>query len=241
MLHRAGRIILTVAWAVFAAAGTQAQAPMAKPDLSRLADEAQIWLGDLVRINSVNPPGNEAEVAKYISAIFQKEGISNEVIEMAPGRSIVVARLQAGPLPDPSNALLLLAHQDTVGVDAKKWTADPFAASIRDGYMYGRGSIDDKAMLAANIATMVELKRTGARLARDVLFLATDDEEQGGSASIKVTIQKYWDKIACAYALNEGGRVILKDGKVQYVGVQASEKVAYNVTVPATGSSGHGS
>ena len=241
MLHRAGWIIFTVAWAVFAAAGIRAQTPMAKPDLSKLADEAQVWLSDLVRINSVNPPGNEAEVAKYISTIFQKEGVSNEVIEMAPGRSIVVARLQAGSLPDPSNALLLVAHQDTVGVDAKKWTVDPFAAVIRDGYMYGRGSIDDKAMLAANIATMVELKRTGARLARDVLFLATDDEEQGGSASIKVTIQKYWDKIACAYALNEGGRVMVKEGKVQYVGVQASEKVAYNVTVIATGSSGHGS
>jgi len=241
MFHRASRIILSAALAMFAAAGARAQAPMAKPDLNKLADEAQVWLSDLVRINSVNPPGNEAAVAKYISAIFQKEGISNEVLEMAPGRSVVVARLQAGPLPDPSNALLLVAHQDTVGVDASKWTSDPFAATIRDGYMYGRGSIDDKAMLAANIATMVELKRTGARLARDVLFLASDDEEQGGSASIKVTIQKYWDKIACAYALNEGGRVMLKDGKVQYVGVQASEKVAYNVTVTATGQSGHGS
>ena len=193
------------------------------------------------QINTVNPPGNEAATAKYIAAIFQKEGISNEVIEMAPGRSIVIARLQAGPLPDPSNALLLVAHQDTVGVDPKKWSMDPFAAVIRDGYLYGRGSIDDKAMLAANIATMVELKRTGARLGRDVLFLATDDEEQGGSASIKMTLQKYWDKIACAYALNEGGRVIVKDGKVQYVGIQASEKVAYNVTVTATGPSGHGS
>jgi len=241
MIHRAGRILLTVALALAAGAGARAQAPMAKPDLSKLADEAQAWLTDLVRINSVNPPGNEAVVAKYISAIFQKEGISNEVIEMAPGRSIVIARLQAGPLADPTNALLLVAHQDTVGVDAKKWTVDPFAANIRDGYMYGRGSIDDKAMLAGNIATMVQLKRSGARLARDVIFLSTDDEEQGGSASIKVTIQKYWDKIACAYALNEGGRVMMKDAKVQYVGVQASEKVAYNVTVTATGSSGHGS
>jgi acetylornithine deacetylase/succinyl-diaminopimelate desuccinylase-like protein len=241
MFHRAGRILLTVALALAAGAGARAQAPTAKPDLGKLADEAQGWLGDLVRINSVNPPGNEAVVAKYISAIFQKEGISNEVIEMAPGRSIVIARLQAGPLADPTNALLLVAHQDTVGVDTKKWTVDPFAANIRDGYMYGRGSIDDKAMLAANLATMVQLKRSGARLARDVIFLSTDDEEQGGSASIKVTIQKYWDKIACAYALNEGGRVMMKDAKVQYVGVQASEKVAYNVTVTATGSSGHGS
>jgi acetylornithine deacetylase/succinyl-diaminopimelate desuccinylase-like protein len=234
-------MILTFVFVLAASAGARAQAPMAKPDLSKLADEAQVWLGDLVRINSVNPPGNEAAVAKYISAIFQKEGISSEVLEMAPGRSIIVARLQAGPLPDPSNALLLMAHQDTVGVDTRKWTADPFAATIRDGYMWGRGSIDDKAMLAANIATMVELKRSNVRLQRDVLFLGTDDEEQGGSASIKVAVQKYWDKIACAYALNEGGRVMIKDAKVQYVGVQASEKVAYNVTVTASGSSGHGS
>jgi acetylornithine deacetylase/succinyl-diaminopimelate desuccinylase-like protein len=241
MGHRAWRIILIIAGTALLAQGARAQGPAAKPDLNKLADEAQGWLTDLVKINTVNPPGNEAAVAKYISAIFQKEGISNELLEMAPGRSVLVARLQAGPLPDPANALLLVAHQDTVGVDTAKWAADPFAATIRDGYLWGRGSIDDKAMLTANVATMVELKRTNARLARDVLFLATDDEEQGGAASIKMTIQKYWDKIACAYALNEGGRVMVKDGKVQYVGVQASEKVAYNVTVTATGSSGHGS
>ena len=243
MKHRAGRIICALcalAW-LAAATGARAQAPLANPDLNKLADEAQGWLIDLVKINTVNPPGNEAAVAKYISAIFQKEGINNEVLDMAPGRSIVVARLQAGPLPDPSNALLLVAHQDTVGVDPSKWSVDPFSATIRDGYIWGRGSIDDKAMLTANIATMVELKRSHARLARDVIFLSTDDEEQGGAASIKFTIQKYWDKIACAYALNEGGRIIVKDNKVQYVGVQASEKVAYNVIVTATGQSGHGS
>lgn len=241
MRYRPGWIIIVLAWAVLASAGARAQSVSARPDLTKLGDEAQGWLSDLVRINSVNPPGNEAAVAKYISAIFEKEHISNEVIEMAPGRSIVIARLQAGPLPDPSNALLLVAHQDTVGVDPKKWSVDPFGAVTREGYLWGRGSIDDKGMLTANIATMVQLKRSNARLARDVLFLATDDEEQGGAASIKVTIQKYWDKIACAYALNEGGRVMVKNNKVQYVGVQASEKVAYNVTVIATGPSGHAS
>jgi acetylornithine deacetylase/succinyl-diaminopimelate desuccinylase-like protein len=240
--HRAGPILLILALALAAGATARAQAPAGKPgDLNKLADEAQGWLSDLVKINTVNPPGNEAATAKYISAIFQKEGISNEVLEMAPGRSIVVARLQSGPLADPSNALLLVAHQDTVGVDGPKWTVDPFSATVREGYLWGRGSIDDKAMLAANIAVMVQLKRSNARLARDVIFLASDDEEQGGPASIKASIQKYWDKFACAYALNEGGRVIVKDNKVQYVGVQASEKVAYNVTVTATGQSGHGS
>ena len=240
MFHRFSRVILVLAAFAIACGTILAQAPP-QPNLDKLGDEAQGWLADMIRINSVNPPGNEAAVAKYIAAIFQKEGISYEVLEIAPGRSVVVARLQAGPLPDPSNALLLVAHQDTVGVDAKKWTVDPFGAVVRDGYLYGRGSIDDKAMLAANIATFVTLKRSGARLGRDVIFLATDDEEQGGAASIKTVIAKYWDKIACAYSLNEEGHVIVKDGKVQYVGIQASEKVMYNVTVTATGPSGHAS
>ncbi len=152
--------ILALGWMILAGGIARAQAPSAKPDLDKLAGEAQGWLADMVRINTVNPPGNEAAVAKYIAAIFQKEGISNEVLEIAPGRSIVIARLQAGPLPDPANALMLVAHQDTVGVDPKKWSVDPFGAVIRDGYLYGRGSIDDKAMLAANIATMVALKRS---------------------------------------------------------------------------------
>ncbi len=241
MFRRLSLIILVFTWLTVLSGNARAQAPSSQPDLGKLAEEAQGWLADMIRINTSNPPGNELAVAKYISGILQKEGIPNEVVEMAPGRSIVIGRLQAGPLADPANALLLVAHQDTVGVDPTKWTVDPFGAIARDGYLYGRGSIDDKGMLAANLATIVELKRTGARLGRDVIFLATDDEEGGGAASIKVTIEKYWDKIACAYALNEGGRVMLKDGKVQYVGIQASEKVSYNVVVTATGPSGHGS
>jgi acetylornithine deacetylase/succinyl-diaminopimelate desuccinylase-like protein len=241
MFRRLLPIILVFAWAIFLCGNACAQAPSSQPDLARLADEAQGWLSDMIRINTSNPPGNEMAVAKYVAGILQKEGISNEVVEITPGRGIVVGRLQAGPLPNAANALLLVAHQDTVGVDPAKWTVDPFGAVIREGYLYGRGSIDDKGMLAANLATVVALKRTAARLGRDVIFLATADEEQGGAASIKVVVEKYWDKIACAYALNEGGRVMVKDGKVQYVGIQASEKVAYNVTVTASGPSGHGS
>ena len=233
--------MFAVAWLIFAGGNAHAQAPASQPDLAKLADEAQGWLSDMIRINTSNPPGNELAIAKYISAILQKENIPNEVIEITPGRGIVIGHLHAGPLPDAANALMLLAHQDTVGVDPAKWSVDAFGAVVRERYIYGRGAIDDKAMLAANLATIVALKRSGARLARDIVFLASADEEQGGSASIKVVIEKYWDKIACAYALNEGGRVMLKDGKVQYVGIQASEKVPYNVIVTATGPSGHGS
>ncbi len=217
------------------------QPPAAHPDITQLTDDAQKWLTDLVRINTTNPPGNEMEAAKYVAAVLQKENIPAEVIEIAPGRGIAVARLQAGPLPDPSKALLLVAHLDVVGVDKNKWTVDPFAGVTKDGYLYGRGAIDDKSMVTANLATIIAQKRSATRLNRDVIFLADDDEEQSGSASIKTVIEKYWDKIACAYALNEGGRVILQNGKVQYVGIQTSEKVMYNVTVTATGTSGHAS
>ena len=122
-----------------------------------------------------------------------------------------------------------------------KWTVDPFGGTVKDGYINVRGCISDKSMLAANLAVFVQLKRSGARLSRDVIFLADADEEQGGSASIKPFMEKYWDKIACGFALNEGGRVVLNDGKVQYVGVQNSEKVFYNVSVTASGVPGDGS
>jgi acetylornithine deacetylase/succinyl-diaminopimelate desuccinylase-like protein len=221
---------------------SQASSPNpAAPDLTQLAAEAQIWLIDLIRIDTTNPPGNELAAANYVLGVLQKENIPAEVVETAPGRGAVVARLQAGPLPDASKALLLLAHLDVVGVDKAKWTVDPFAGTIKDGYIYGRGAIDDKSTVAANLATLIALKRSGSRLNRDVIFLADADEEAHGSASIKLLIDKYWDKIACAYALNEEGRVVLQNGKVQYVAIQTTEKVPYNVTITAQGASGHAS
>lgn len=211
------------------------------PDLSRLDQEALVWLADLIRIDTTNPPGNEAKAAQYITVAFQKEGIAAELLEVAPGRSAVVARLRSAAMADPSRALLLLGHLDVVGVDKSKWTVDPFAGVIKNGYLYGRGAIDDKGMVAANMAVFVALKRSGVRLNRDVIFLASTDEEQGGNASIKVMMGKYWEKFACGFAINEGGRVMIKNGKAQYVGIQASEKIPQNVSVIARGSSGHGS
>ena len=228
---------------VHAQAPTSSPAPAVSPlgDLTSLTADAKVWLQDLVKINTTNPPGNEQTTAKYLLGALQKEDIPAEELPLAPGRTAVVARLRSSALADPSKALLLVAHMDVVGVDRAKWTVDPFAATIKDNYLYGRGAIDDKAMLATNLAVIVALKRANARLNRDVIFLATDDEEQAGDASIKVLISKYWDKFAAGYALNEGGNVVLKNGRVQYVAVQASEKVAVNVTVVARGTSGHAS
>ncbi len=217
----------------------QTGAPLA--DTSTLAREATGWLADLIKINTTNPPGNEEAAAKYIAGILQKAGVTAELLPLTPGRSGLVARLKSSAFSDPSKALLLVAHMDVVGVERAKWTVDPFGAVPKDGYIYGRGAIDDKGMLAANLAAFVALKRSNARLNRDVIFLATASEEGPSDASIRVLISKYWDKIAAKYAINEGGNVFAKSGKVQYVAVQASEKVSVNVTVTANGKSGHAS
>jgi acetylornithine deacetylase/succinyl-diaminopimelate desuccinylase-like protein len=210
-------------------------------DTSALARQAQGWLVDLVKINTTNPPGNEQQTAKYIAGVLTKEGITPEILDLTPGRSAVVARLRSSAVPDPSKALLLVAHMDVVGVDRSKWSVDPFGGVIKDGYLYGRGSIDDKSMLAANLAAFIALKRGSVHLNRDVIFLATADEEEFGEASLKILIVKYWDKLAAGFALNEGGRTVVKNGKVQYVGVQVAEKVSVNISVTAKGKGGHAS
>ena len=218
------------------------QTPSLVGDTSALAREAQGWLVELVKINTTNPPGNEQVAAKYIAGVLAKEGIAADILDLAPGRSAVVARLRSSAVADPSKALLLVAHMDVVGVDRSKWSVDPFGGVVKDGYLWGRGSIDDKSMLAANLAAFIALKRGGVHLNRDVIFLGTADEEQFGDASIKMIIAKYWDKIAAGYALNEGGKAVLgKDGKMQYVAVQVSEKVSVNVTLTVSGKGGHAS
>jgi acetylornithine deacetylase/succinyl-diaminopimelate desuccinylase-like protein len=219
----------------------QAAPAQSASSTTALGQEALGWLVELIKFNTTNPPGNEEAAAKYIAGVLQKEGITAEILPLTPGRSAVVARLKSAAIADPSRALLLVAHMDVVGVDKARWTVDPFGATMKDGYLYGRGAVDDKGMLAANLAAFVALKRAGARLNRDVIFLATCDEEAFGDASIKVLIAKNWDKFAAGFAINEGGVVIAKDGKVQYTAVQASEKVSYNVDVVARGTSGHAS
>jgi acetylornithine deacetylase/succinyl-diaminopimelate desuccinylase-like protein len=210
-------------------------------DTTALSREALVWLAQLIQINTTNPPGNEQAAAKYIAGVLGKEGITPELLEVAPGRSAVVARLRNSAISDPSRALLLVAHMDVVGAERARWSVDPFGAVTKDGYMYGRGALDDKSMLAANLATFLALKRSNARLNRDVIFLATTDEEGGGEAGIKTLIARNWDKFAAGYAINEGGEVVAKNGKVQYVAVQVSEKVSINVAVIAKGPAGHAS
>jgi acetylornithine deacetylase/succinyl-diaminopimelate desuccinylase-like protein len=213
-----------------------------KAESSSYEAETVSLLQQLIRFKSVNPPGNELPVARHIDELFKAEGIDSRLIVQADNRGAVVARIRGNGSKRP---VMLLAHMDVVGVEADKWSCDPFEGVVRDGYLYGRGAIDDKGMLAANVMTMRRLQRevvsAGSQLSRDVVFVATSDEEAGGSAGIKWLIENHRDLFDAEFAVNEGGRVRIIAGDKRYAAIQTAEKVSHLVKLTARGPAGHAS
>jgi acetylornithine deacetylase/succinyl-diaminopimelate desuccinylase-like protein len=134
-----------------------------------------------------------------------------------------------------------MAHTDTVNVDPAKWTFPPFSATVDGGYVYGRGAVDDKDNLAAGLMVMLELKRQGIKLDRDVIFLAESGEEGATEFGIEFMINEHFDKIESEFCLAEGGSVARVNREVQYAGIQSVEKIPYQINLTATGVAGHGS
>lgn len=205
-------------------------------DWPRAHAETLEHLQRLIRIDTTNPPGNEIETARYIAGVLEAEGIEHTILEPSPGRGLIVARLRGDGSRRP---VLLLAHMDVVGVERDRWSVDPFAAEVKDGFLYGRGAIDDKGMLAANLETMLLLKRSGVALRRDVIFVATADEEAGGEWGITWLAANHPDLVEAEIGLNEGGRTRVVGGRALYMAVQCAEKVSNVVTVTAKGPGGH--
>jgi acetylornithine deacetylase/succinyl-diaminopimelate desuccinylase-like protein len=229
------RTSLLILWLISAASLCGAQHVLS-PD--EAAQETATFLKDLIRIDTADPPGNESKVALYIGAIFKREGIPSEILETVPGRASIVARLKGSGAKRP---VLILAHEDVVPVDRAHWTADPFAAEVKDGVLYGRGASDDKGPLAAHIETMLQLHRAGRQLSRDIIFLAEASEENDSEAGMHAIVERYWEKIACEFAINEGGAAEVKNGKIPYFGVATGEKLPRGVRLIAKGKSGHAS
>ncbi|HEU0052718.1 MAG TPA: M20/M25/M40 family metallo-hydrolase, partial [Longimicrobium sp.] len=200
-------------------------------------------LQNLIRINTENPPGNEIRTALYFDSIFRTiPGVETHVLRVPEDsmRANFVARLRATrPTKKP---VLILGHMDVVGADTAKWETDAFTPTIRDGYLYGRGAIDDKGMLSAALVAMTDLAKQRDRLTRDVIFLATAGEEGGPLVGIDWVIEHHRALIGDAeFALNEGGRIRVGEGRVREVAIQTTEKVYYDVIATATGTSGHAS
>ncbi|MGE5323030.1 MAG: M20/M25/M40 family metallo-hydrolase [Actinomycetota bacterium] len=207
-------------------------------DLHQAQNETVKFLSALVKIDTSNPPGNETRAAEYMKRVLAENGIPSRIFESAPGRGNLVARLKGNGKKKP---LLLMGHLDVVGVERDKWTVDPFGAVIKSGYLYGRGSIDDKSMDAANLEVFLLLHRLKVPLDRDVILLAEAGEEGTPQFGINYMIDKHWDQIACEYSLNEGGSIAEEKGRTQYVAIATTEKVPRGFTLVARGAGGHGS
>ncbi len=227
---------------VFAAALWPVLAPAQQLPPDQAAAETNTFLRDLVRIDTQDPPGNESKVAEYIAGVLKHEGIAYELLEPVPGRASIVARLKGTGAKQP---ILLLAHEDVVPVDRAHWTFDPFAAEIKNGVLYGRGASDDKSPLAAHLETILQLHRAHQPLTRDVIFLAEASEETSSPAGMATIVKDYWPKIACEFAINEGGAAEVavgpNAGKIAYFGIATGEKLPRGVTLTAKGHSGHAS
>ena len=208
-----------------------------------LRDEVVGHLTRLIQIDTTNPPGNEMVLARYLDRVMHSAGIETHLFEPVADRAAIVGRLRAAAPESPP--VLLLAHMDVVGVARDAWTTNPFGGEVIDGYVYGRGAIDDKGMLAVNLMTLVALQRRlsagQVRLTRDVVFVATSDEEAGGTIGTEWLIENQPALVGAEFALNEGGRIRVANGKPLYAAIQCAEKVSNVVTVRATGPGGHAS
>lgn len=207
-------------------------------DWDEAGEEAIGYMIDLVRIDSSNPPGNETEVANYIRDVLAREGISSEMYALDPDRANLVARIKGNGSKRP---ILIMGHTDVVGVQADKWSEDPFGAARKDGYIWGRGTLDDKDNVTAAIMVMLMLKRLDVELDRDIIFLAESGEEGTPEVGINYMVEHHWDKIAAEYCIAEGGTMREEDGEVKMVGVQTTEKKPRRATLVARGTAGHGS
>ena len=210
------------------------------PDWPGAAVEATDILRALLRIRTVNPPGDERQLAEYLAGVLAANRIETETVETAPGRAALRAIIRGAGVAPP---LILLAHTDVVGADPAEWSVDPFGGVVRDGRIYGRGAIDDKGMLAVLTVTLILLRRllgdTAAVLARDVVLLALPDEESGGGAGIEWIAANRRSWLDGEFALNEGGRVRVEPGGTRTLLLQHAEKTPHTVTLTAHGTAAH--
>ena len=214
-----------------------AQSPLS-PDWTAFQRETLEHFQALVRFDTQDPPGREQEAADYLQQVLTREGIPVQVFTLDKGRPNIVARLKGSGRKRP---LLILGHTDTVNIDPAKWSHPPFGAVVADGYVYGRGTLDDKDNVVASLMTMLVLKRQGVPLDRDVIFLAESGEEGSTRVGIQFMVEQHFDAIDAEYCLAETGGVTREGGEVRFASVQTAEKLPRAIEVIATGPAGHGS
>jgi acetylornithine deacetylase/succinyl-diaminopimelate desuccinylase-like protein len=214
-----------------------AQTP-AQPDWKALEPEMMQQFQAVLRLDTRNPPGNEHLVAEYLKGVFDRAGIPAQIFALDPNRSNVVARLKGNGKKRP---ILIMGHSDVVTVDEAKWQFPPFSATRDGGWVYARGTVDDKDNLAAGVMTMLLLKRFNVPLDRDVVFLSEAGEEGASNFGIGYMVREHYPEIESEYCLAEGGGAIRIDGVAKYTTVETLEKIPRGIELVAHGVSGHGS
>lgn len=201
-------------------------------------DEVTGHLQALLRIDTVNPPGNETAAARYLAGVLDGAGIPHEIAEGTPGRGNLVARRRGGGAGRP---VILLGHTDVVGVEPERWTHDPFGGEVADGAIWGRGAVDMKNQVAANLMVLLLLQREGVALGRDVILAATADEEAGSVWGAQWLWEHRRDLIDAEYGLNEAGGQRVEIGGRPFYTVQVGEKGAARMRLTARAAPGHAS
>ena len=228
---------LVAGFAVAALAALQAQSSGGRVDWDKLRPEILQHYRSLVQLDTTS--GHETRAVEYLKKVLESEGIPTQTYALNPARANLVARLKGNGSKRP---LLILAHTDVVGVAREKWPVDPFAAVMKDGYIWGRGSKDDKPVLAANLMAMLMVKRLGIQLDRDEIFLAESGEEADlEGVGINYMVREHFAEIDAEFAMTEGGGARIDGGRVTRVSIGTAEKLPARVRLVARGTAGHGS
>ena len=208
-------------------------------DWDLVSSEVTGYLQGLIRIDTRNPPGREIEAARFLGEVLRSEGFDPVISESEEGRGNVTARLSgSGGMPP----LLLLGHTDVVAVEEEKWSRPPFGGELHDGYVWGRGALDMKNMVAAELMVFLLLKREGVALGGDIIFAATADEEAGkGNHGIGWLLDNYPEQIDAPVVLTEGGGQDFRVGEQRYYTCQIAQKGICRGRIIGRGEPGHGS
>jgi acetylornithine deacetylase/succinyl-diaminopimelate desuccinylase-like protein len=201
---------------------------------------------ELIEINTSVTTGNNTTAAVAMARRFREAGIPESDIFVGgprPEKHNVVARVRGRGRPNAGKPILLLAHLDVVEALKADWSPDldPFTLIERDGYFYGRGTADDKAMAAIFVANLFRLKREGWVPDRDIIIALTADEESGPANGVDWLLKHHRDKVDAGLVINEGGGGVHREGKPLFNGVQTTEKITTNFTLRATNRGGHSS
>jgi len=221
-----------------AGADSQIQARINSVDWPGYQDEAVRLLQDYLRVDTSNPPGNELHAAEFFKKLFDDAGIPNTTYEYAPGRADIYAVLKGDGSLRP---IVLLSHMDVVRADPRNWKAPPFAAEILDGEIYARGAIDMKDQGLLNAMMLLIASREHLPLKRDLIFLATADEEVNDTGSQWILDHHPELVRGAEYLITEGGSNLITPEHGTVYGIDVAEKAPFWLRLTATGPGGHGS